>query len=62
MSAFSESWIFLKGRTQDLSFMTEEEKRQYELSQMLDALRRHGALPQEPLRPSGRFPSAAGNA
>lgn len=57
--AIRDAWSVLK---QDLSFMTEEERRQYEIRQKMDALRRHGALPQEPLKPSGRFPSSAGNA
>ena len=65
-----EAWFVLKKQLpsleelQDdpLAFMSEEERRQYELRQKLDALRRHGALPQEPPKPSGRFGPAAGNA
>ena len=57
--AIRDAWSVLK---QDLSFMTEEERRQYELGQKLDALRRHGGLPQKSPVPSRGFPSAAGNA
>ena len=57
--AIRDAWTVLK---QDLSFMTEEERRQYELGQKLDALRRHGGLPQKSPVPSRGFPSAAGNA
>tara|TARA_R100000353_G_scaffold17310_1_gene16306 strand:+ start:357 stop:572 length:216 start_codon:yes stop_codon:yes gene_type:complete len=65
-----EAWFVLKKQLpsleelQDdpLAFMSEEERRQYELRQKLDALRRITGEPKEIPNPSRRFPSAAGNA
>lgn len=45
-----------------LAFMSEEKKRQYELRQKLDAMRRFTGEPKEFPVPSRGFPSVAGNA
>jgi len=65
-----EAWFVLKKQLpsleelQDdpLAFMSEEEKRERELRERIETVRRITGEPKEIPNPSRRFPSAAGNA